>query len=206
MIEAHTVGYIVEIILRGVSQTLLCGIYHPNERMRCAGTGILSLELARRGLGVTALDLFRTQLDRLEAKAVDEDVDHLVTPVVADMNEGLPFSDDAFSTVVSLRATRYVEDFDRWVNEVHRVLEPGGSFVLPVFAIDTIPWKRNSDKGIHLPTGYRHLKSAIIEAGFEINTATATAPRYLQAVDLSLGRRDVPFYYRPKIIVAKAQK
>lgn len=167
-----------------------------------AGTGILSMELAGRHHTVTALDLFKPQLMRLREKAAAADLAQNILPVQADMNKGLPFADDSFGAVVSLRATRYVDNFDSWLDEIHRVLEPGGSFVLPVFAVDTIPWKRNANEGVHQPTTHHNVKAAILDAGFEINEAASIG--YSKAVDLSLGERDVPFYYKPNFVVAKA--
>lgn len=167
-----------------------------------AGTGILSLELAGRNHSVTALDLFQPQLTRLREKAAVADLSPLIKPIQADMNNSLPFVDDSFASVVSLRATRYIRNFNGWVNEVYRVLEPGASFVLPVFAIDIIPWKRNSDKGIRQPTTHQNVMDVIIDAGFEINEAASV--RYTNAVDMNLGQRDVPLYYRPDFVVATA--
>ena len=202
---AHSRLYRRDNLARGMADVAIAHMPHAEATSVLdigAGTGILTLELARRGYDVTALDLFAPQLRQLGKKAAEAALFENITPVQADMNQGLPFADDSFSSVVSLRATRYVNDFDSWLGEVHRVLEPGGSFVLPVFAVDTVPWKRNSELGIHQPTTHGNVQAAIIDAGFEIDRAAST--RYSQAVDLHLGERDVPFYYKPKFVVAKA--
>lgn len=169
-----------------------------------AGTGILSLELAGRNYTVTAMDLFTPQLERLHQKAQERGLAEKVVPVQADMNGEFPFEDGEFGTVVSLRASRYVKNFNNWLGETRRVLEPGGSLVLPVFAVDTVPWKRNADEGIFQPTSHNGVMHAIIDAGFEIDTEASV--RYSQAVDQNLGERDVPFYYKPTFVVAEAQQ
>jgi ubiquinone/menaquinone biosynthesis C-methylase UbiE len=166
-----------------------------------AGTGIFSVELARRGLAVTALDLFAEPLDRLKMKAVENGMTSLLAITQADMNEVLPFGDDAFGVVTSLRATRYIRDFTKFLNEVIRVLEPGGVFVLPVFQIDAIAWRRNSRKGFRQETGSRGVRRAIVAAGFKIEIDSSK--RYRHVVNKSLKERDVPAYYKPTLIVAR---
>lgn len=202
---AHSRLYRRDNLARGMADVAIAHMPHGEDTKVLdigAGTGILTLELAQRNYDVTALDLFKPQLQQLGKKATEMALLEHITPVQADMNQGLPFADDSFGSVVSLRATRYVHDFDHWLGEVHRVLEPGGSFVLPVFAVDAVPWKRNSALGVHQPTTHKHVKAAILDAGFEIDKTAST--RYSQAVDLRLGERDVPLYYKPKFVVAKA--
>lgn len=169
-----------------------------------AGTGILTQELARRGYDTTALDLSEDQLGQLQKKAAGINAEGSITPVHADMNQKLPFDNDTFASAVSLRATRYIDDFDSWLSEIHRVLKPEGSFVLPVFAIDTLPWKQNSKAGIRQVTTHRNIMAAILDVGFEVNKQAST--RYSEAVDATLGERDVPFYYRPKFVVASVPR
>lgn len=200
---AHSRLYRRDNLARGVADVVESQVPStPNTRILDigAGTGILSLELAGRSYEVSALDLFLPQLARLKEKAEDANLASQVKPVQADMNQQLPFMDNSFSGVVSLRATRYISDFDNWLGEVHRVLEPGGSFVLPVFAVDTVPWKRNSRKGMRQPTTHRSLMKAIGRAGFEVNEDASTG--YKKAVGSTLDR-NVPTYYKPTFVVAQ---
>ena len=166
-----------------------------------AGTGILTLELARRGHVVTGVDLFAEQLGRLKFKAEMLGRTAQIQTVQCDMNEGLPFRDEQFSTVVSLRATRYIRSFTRWLNEVERVLEPGGGFILPAFAVDAIPWRRHSELGWRQPTSANSMMGTVEDAGLSVDQGASG--KYGHIVDQSLGERDVPFYYSPTFIVAE---
>ena len=51
------------------------------------------------------------------------------TPLYNSPAENLPFAGDFFDTVVSLLSFRYM-DWDRAPGEIHRVLKPGGTFIL----------------------------------------------------------------------------
>ena len=166
-----------------------------------AGTGILSLELCKRGFQVTALDLFAEQLELLHKRAVEESLDANIFTVQTDMNTVLPFSDNSFDAIVSLRASRYITNFAFFLDSVCRVLKPTGVFVLPVFGIDTVPWKRHSDKGIFQETSIDGITKSIVNVGLAINDSASK--KYNDIVDLSRGHRDVPFYYRPTFIVAE---
>jgi len=202
---AHSSLYKRANLARGVADVVEANLPHGSDTKILdigAGTGILSLELAKRGCSsVTAFDLFPQPLAKLEEKAAKAGRAEQLTTVQGNMNNGLPFEDDAFGSVVSLRVTRYINNFGGWLRETRRVLEPGGSFVLPVFAVDTLPWKRHSDQGIFQPTTLRRVMGAVVEAGFEIDDEASR--KYTEAVDLSLGERDVPFYYKPAFVVAE---
>ncbi|HEV2403672.1 MAG TPA: hypothetical protein VGS08_05745 [Candidatus Saccharimonadales bacterium] len=57
---------------------------------------------------------------------------------------------------------------------------------------------------VTLSTSHNAVMHAIIDAGFEVDGQASV--RYSQAVDQSLGQRDVPFYYKPSFIVAEARQ
>ncbi len=50
--------------------------------------------------------------------------------LVADLDEGLPFRDAAFDTVGAYDVVEHVADLVALVREVHRVLRPGGTFLV----------------------------------------------------------------------------
>lgn len=201
----HSLLYRRDNLARGVADVLENNFPYTGDTEILdlgAGTGILTLELARRGgKSVTGLDLFPLPLEKLREKAHAEGLDTRINTVQGDMNDFLPFEDNSFHTIVSLRATRFVTNFDNWLDEARRVLKPDGGFVLPVFAVDTIPWKRHSNRGIFQPTRFKDVRRVIESNGFIINDKTSL--HYDRAVDLTRGKRDVPFYYKPAFIVAQ---
>lgn len=201
---AHSSLYRRDNLARGVADVVLRNFPENRDKRILdigAGTGILSLELARRDMQVVALDLFQLPLEHLNDKAAQEGMAERVQPVRADMNEGLPFADESFPAVVSLRATRYIRNFGRWLSEAHRVLEPGGRLVLPVFAVDLVPWKRHSELGWRQPTTTGSVIDAMQSVGLQVNLEESQ--RYSRAADTALGNREVPFYYRPTFVVAE---
>jgi len=166
-----------------------------------AGTGIFSIELARIGLATIGTDVHLIPLNRLRERALQDGLDPMASAIQADMNTIFPFGSDIFDAVTSLRATRYIEDFNSFLSEILRVLKPGGVLVLPVFFIDTIPWRRRSKKGIFQETSSRALKRALMAAGFAVEYGAAQKYRHIIAKASPEG--DVPFYYRPRVIIAR---
>jgi SAM-dependent methyltransferase len=98
---------------------------------RVIGKGRKVLDLGCRSGALT-----RHFLDGNEVVGVDVDEAALakaeergITPVVADVKEPLPFPDQAFDAVVAGELLEHIDFPETVVSEVHRVLEPGGSFV-----------------------------------------------------------------------------
>jgi SAM-dependent methyltransferase len=98
---------------------------------RVIGKGRKVLDLGCRSGALT-----RHFLDGNEVVGVDVDEAALakaeergITPVVADVTEPLPFPDEAFDAVVAGELLEHIDFPETVVSEVHRVLEPGGSFV-----------------------------------------------------------------------------
>lgn len=165
-----------------------------------AGTGALTIELLKRGYHVDALDFFSEPLQRLREHALQENLSTHLSTCQGDMNDAFPFEDDQYDTITSLRANRYIRNLDTFTSEVHRVLKPGGIFILPVFAIDIIPWKRHSVKGLMQETSVHAISRVLQNVGFEIITDNLT---YKHTVHTNEGNREVPFYYSPAFIVAR---
>ncbi len=103
---------------------------HGGERLLEVGCGMGddTSELARRGLDVTAVDLTEEAasctLSRLKLLA-------LSGSTLAANAERLPFADDRFDAAYSFGVLHHTPDTKRAIEEVRRVLKPGGeAFVM----------------------------------------------------------------------------
>ncbi|QIK74549.1 class I SAM-dependent methyltransferase [Nocardioides piscis] len=91
-----------------------------------SGSGV-ALRGLRPGQGIAlfAADISATMLERTMATARELGVADQVTPVVADVG-ALPWADDSFDLVISLTGLHCFPDPRRAVEEMVRVLRPGG--------------------------------------------------------------------------------
>src|SRR5262245_6209308 len=87
------------------------------------GPGYLAVELARRGYAVTAMDISRTFVQIARQNAADAGVDVRVEQGNA---SAMPFSDASFDYIVCMAAFKNFSDPIGAINEMHRVLTPGG--------------------------------------------------------------------------------
>lgn len=63
------------------------------------------------------------------AEMLSKNKSHKVTRIVSNV-EQLPFLDESFDCVVSRQCLHYVDELDRAMAEIYRVLKPGGIFIL----------------------------------------------------------------------------
>ena len=107
----------------------------------CAGTGDLSLDLARTGAAVVGSD-FTLEMLALAQHKIPEgwgaseqaDADHPSRPVfIAGDTLELPFPDQSFDLVTTAFGIRNVEDPLQGLREMRRVLRPGGRAVVLEF-------------------------------------------------------------------------
>jgi ubiquinone/menaquinone biosynthesis methyltransferase len=90
----------------------------------CCGTGDLTAILRQRGAIVTSLDFSEKMiLKGIERKALDARV------LVSDASS-LPFKGNAFDGATVAFGVRNIPDLTRFIQEVRRVLRPGGTFVI----------------------------------------------------------------------------
>lgn len=80
-----------------------------------AGEGLLSAQLRELGFQVVSADLFPEKC----TASGDE-------PIEADMNERLPFEDDAFDAIVSQEGVEHLENLAGFFRECQRILVDGG--------------------------------------------------------------------------------
>ncbi|HEY7125362.1 MAG TPA: methyltransferase domain-containing protein [Ktedonobacterales bacterium] len=100
------------------------------------GTGRIALPIARRGYDYTGVDISEKMLDQLRSKVqrLQQEAASASAPplrlqlVTADMSE-LPFPDASFDVVVAVHVFHLVSAWKQAVDEVLRVLKPGGFFL-----------------------------------------------------------------------------
>jgi ubiquinone/menaquinone biosynthesis C-methylase UbiE len=89
-----------------------------------------------QGLDVVAVDISTTMLARAEATAARRGVADQVHTTVADVGE-LPFDDGSFDLVVSFTGLHCFPDPHRAIDEMVRVLAPGGAITGSSLFTDT---------------------------------------------------------------------
>jgi len=94
-----------------------------------AGTGLVTLPLAEAGLPMTGMDLSEGMLERLREKSGARGL--RVPLVVADASR-LPFADHVFDGLVMRHVLHLVAAWQQALDEVVRVVRPGGSFLVSI--------------------------------------------------------------------------
>jgi len=87
------------------------------------GPGYLAIELARRGYAVTAMDISSSFVRIARKHAAEAGVNVTVEQGNA---SAMPFADGSFDYVVCMAAFKNFSDPVGAINEMHRVLRPGG--------------------------------------------------------------------------------
>ena len=88
------------------------------------GPGYLAIELARRGFAVTAMDISRSFVRIARENAAEAG---LTVTVEQGNASAMPFADGSFDAVVCMAAFKNFSDPVGAINEMHRVLKPGGT-------------------------------------------------------------------------------
>lgn len=99
------------------------------------GIGIDLIEFAKNGADVTGVDLAQTSID-LATKYFDL---HGVNGQFLRMDgEALEFDDNSFDVVYAHGVIQYTSNAPRMIDELHRVLKPGGEAIMMVY--NRISW------------------------------------------------------------------
>jgi ubiquinone/menaquinone biosynthesis C-methylase UbiE len=85
------------------------------------GPGAMALELMERGYKVHGLDIDVAQSAHLPTS---------IERVIGTLNKPMPFSDGEFDLVTSLEGIEHVENHTLMLQEIGRVLKPGGHLIL----------------------------------------------------------------------------
>lgn len=125
------------------------------------GIGVDSIQLAKCGFDVTAVDLTESALTVAKEFATHRGVD---VQFQLGNAEGLDFPDATFDAVYSFGVLHHTPDIQRAVAEVRRVLKPGGTAYVMLYHRDSLvnlvhrvfrlPYESPRDRNDHCPVVY----------------------------------------------------
>lgn len=115
------------------------------------GTGDLALALAETGAEkIVGLDLAPQMLEVAQKKVKDKNLQHRIVLQEGD-SENLPFTKDCFDAVTVAFGVRNFENLEKGLQEILRVLRPGGTLVVLETAV---PAKSPLKQGYRIYTKY----------------------------------------------------
>lgn len=120
-----------------------------------AGTGRLTLKLAKAGAEVTALDVSEEMLKRIKNHELR------IKNVVGDA-ESLPFEDNSFDFVVAAFLIVHLKDLKRFFDEAYRVLKDGGKLLITNINQKEPP-EVETKEGVIKIESYYHRPEEVIE-------------------------------------------
>src|SRR3954468_23848590 len=87
------------------------------------GAGLTTIELARRGYVVDAIDSSEAMIERAHRGVIETDVGNRVKLSRGDANL-LPFEDDTYTSVLAMGVIPWLESPDAAIHEMARVVKP----------------------------------------------------------------------------------
>lgn len=147
-----------------IVRSLLADVRDLRVLDSACGTGRHATWLASRGAILTACDASAEMLAVARTKGIDG---------VQARVEDLPFEDGAFDVVLNALMMEHLERIEPAVDELHRVLAPGGALVLSVFhsafvAKGVPPHFKAGDGNEYEMPGYLHLPSEYVGAMLDL--------------------------------------
>jgi ubiquinone/menaquinone biosynthesis C-methylase UbiE len=115
-------------------ENLLEGHTGPNVIDLGCGTGDLVPFYASKGVRYTGLDLSNRMIERATCNFVGKGFSNQIRFIAGDC-ENLPFQGGEFDTLSAIALIEYLPDPNKALNEISRVLKPGG------YALLTVPHK-----------------------------------------------------------------
>ena len=143
-----------------------------------AGTGLNVEHYTDRATDLVFLEPERPMAERLRARVVRG-------RVVEAPAESLPFPDDSFDTVVSTLVLCTVRDLDRALEEIKRVLAPGGRLLLFEHVRSEDPGLARWQDRLHRPWRWigrgchcnRDTAAALVRHGFAVQIERTRLPK-----------------------------
>ncbi len=123
------------------------------------GGGFLSEEFARAGFRVTGIDPAEEALEAARAHAAESG---LAIDYRVGTGEAIPFPDGSFDVVLCCDVLEHVRDLEKVIEEVARVLKPGGLFfydtinrtfasrIVVIKAMQEWPWTAFAERNSHI--------------------------------------------------------
>lgn len=146
------------------------------------GIGVDSIQLARRGFDVTAVDLTANALAVARQFAAHRGVQ---VDFRLGNAEGLDFADQNFDAVYSFGVLHHTPDIRQSVAEVHRVLRPGGTAHVMLYHRDSLvnlvhralrlPYESPVDRNDHCPVVYTFSRAGVRHLFRDFSTVTVSA-------------------------------
>ncbi|WP_188462600.1 bifunctional demethylmenaquinone methyltransferase/2-methoxy-6-polyprenyl-1,4-benzoquinol methylase UbiE [Bizionia arctica] len=117
---------------------------NPNIILDIAtGTGDLAINLAEtKAEKIIGLDISQGMLEVGKKKILNKNLQDRIEMVVGD-SENLPFEENTFDAITVGFGVRNFENLEKGLSEIHRVLKPGGIFVILETSVPTkTPFKQ----------------------------------------------------------------
>jgi ubiquinone/menaquinone biosynthesis C-methylase UbiE len=95
------------------------------------GAGQATVALAKLGYVVDAIDAIQVMVDATRERALKANVESTVTSNLGDVN-ALGFPDETFALVIALGVLPWLPSMEKPMNELCRVLRPGGYLIISV--------------------------------------------------------------------------
>ncbi len=118
----------------------LIGANNPKKILDIAtGTGDLAIMMSDLNADkIVGLDISQGMLDVGKQKIAAQQLSHKIDMVYGD-SENIPFEDNYFDAITVSFGVRNFENLDKGLQEISRVLKPGGVFVVLETAVPTHP-------------------------------------------------------------------
>lgn len=130
-----------------------------------AGTGFISLEIAKKANIVFSVDSSKNMLGELYKAAKESNLNNIY-PINSEV-EDLPLFDDSIDLIFMNMALHHVENPGKAIKEIYRILKPGGKVIITDVLEHNGQWAREEMFDVWLGFNYDQLINWFEEAYFK---------------------------------------